>query len=73
MDEHTLLRVSELSEETLADNGLPLEHGIYLYILDDRPLVGGIAVVGKVASEDAAFSLFDLLAEKMRARSALAA
>ena len=56
--------ISELSAETLTEHGLTgpaFRGGMYLYTLDDRPRVGGISVLARVPTEDAAFELLDLL------------
>ena len=57
------LCVSELSPDTLAEHGLKgpaFKAGLYLYTLDDRPRVGGISVLARVPTTDAAFELVDL-------------
>lgn len=66
---HRTLCVSELSKDTLAEQGSldwsgPMT-GLFLYVLDERPVVGGITVLASLACPDAAFHLFDLLAAKM--------
>lgn len=57
------LCVSELSMDTLMEHGLKgpaFRTGLYLYTLDDRPRVGGISVLARVPTADAAFELLDL-------------
>jgi hypothetical protein len=57
------LCLSELSMDTLAEHGLKgpaFRTGLYLYTLDDRPRVGGISVLARVPTPDAAFELLDL-------------
>jgi hypothetical protein len=55
--------ISELSTDTLVEHGLKgaaYRSGMYLYTLDDRPRVGGISILGRVPTTDAAFELLDL-------------
>jgi hypothetical protein len=73
ISEHRALCVSELSQETLADQAKfdwtgPIS-GLFLYVVDERPRVGGITVLASVACPDAAFHLFDLLASQMSGSS----
>jgi hypothetical protein len=61
--------VSELSPDTLAEHGLKgpaFKAGLYLYTLDDRPRVGGISVLARVPTTDAAFELVDLFKSNTR-------
>lgn len=55
--------MSELSTATLADQASACwnmgQTGLFLYILDERPVVGGITVLAHLPSPDAAFLLFD--------------
>src|SRR5262245_59236094 len=63
------LCVSELSTDTLAEHGLKgpaFRSGLYLYTLDDRPRVGGISVLARVPTHDAAFELLDLFKAAIR-------
>ena len=63
------LCVSELSLDTLAEHGLKgpaFRAGLYLYTLDDRPRVGGISVLARVPTADAAFELLDLFKSTAR-------
>jgi hypothetical protein len=63
------LCVSELSRETLAEQGLKgpaFRSGLYLYMLDDRPRVGGISVLAHVPSAEAAFEILDLFQLTLR-------
>jgi hypothetical protein len=63
------LCVSELSMDTLAEHGLKgpaFKAGLYLYTLDDRPRVGGISVLARVPTADAAFELLDLFKSTAR-------
>lgn len=69
LDGHTLLCASELSPEALDDNGLPADGGTYLYLTDERPVVGRITVIAKVAVHDAASMLFDALARRLQGRN----
>ena len=66
LDEHTLLCASELSSEALEDNGLTEDSGLYLYLTDERPVVGRITVIAKIPCSEAAALLFDALASKLR-------
>jgi hypothetical protein len=63
------LCVSELSPDTLAEHGLKgpaFKAGLYLYTLDDRPRVGGISVLARVPTTDAAFEIVDLFKSTAR-------
>lgn len=55
--------MSELSRDTLAEQSerlwLAAKRGLFLYVLDERSIVGGITVLAHVPSADAAFILFD--------------
>ena len=69
IDQWRTLCISELSEETLADCealhfGEP--GGAYLYIADERPNVGGISVLGKLTSYDAALQFIETIAPLLR-------
>jgi hypothetical protein len=66
LDEHTLLCASELSSEALEDNGLNEDSGLYLYLTDERPVVGRITVIAKIPCSEAAALLFDALASRLR-------
>ena len=59
---NTPIYMSELSRETLADNGLHNDHsGLYLYESCDEPASQGIRVLATVPNEDAAYRLLDLM------------
>ena len=69
------LCVSELSLDTLAEHGLKgpaFKAGLYLYTLDDRPRLGGISVLARVPTADAAFELLDLFTSTARKKRAAA-
>jgi hypothetical protein len=69
IDAHRLLCASELSDETISDQidgASSSASGIYLYVVDERALVGGITVLARVTSADAAYELFDLFANQHR-------
>jgi hypothetical protein len=59
----TSLCVSPVSSKTFAlaelDN-LGGDRGYFLYEIDERPIVGGMQILGKVASLDAAFRLSEI-------------
>lgn len=60
--------MSELSKDTLSEQATldwpgPMS-GLFLYVLDERPIVGGITVLASVACPDAAFQLFEIIAAK---------
>ena len=67
------LCVSELSLDTLAEQGLKgpsFRTGLYLYTLDDRPRVGGISILARVPTTDAAFEILDLFKASRQKRKA---
>ena len=69
-DFHTLC-ISTLARKTLVDNqveNLGGHRGYFVCEIDERPNVGGMVVLAKAASVDAAMRLFDLF----RSRPALA-
>lgn len=58
----TPVYMSELSSQTLHDNGLYGERaGLYLYEATDDAASGGIRVLAAVPDTDAAYRLLDLL------------
>lgn len=60
-DRGTQLYVSELSRQTLADNGLANEsRGLYLYETDDKCDGHGIRVLASLLCADAAYRMIDL-------------
>lgn len=69
IDAHRRLCVSDLSPETVNDElGDKFEaKGLFLYVLDDRPIIGGIRILARVASYDAAIEVLDLFASAFRA------
>lgn len=63
------LYVSTLSKETLGDVGadhMGGDNGYYIYEVDERIGVGGIDVLAKAASFDAALRLLDVFEESLR-------
>lgn len=61
----TPVYVSELSEQTLADNGIVCAPGgLYLYETVDSPFALGIRVLAAVPDIDAAYRLIDLFKGK---------
>jgi hypothetical protein len=57
----TQLYVSELSGQTLVDNGLSREsNGLYLYETDDKSTGYGIQVLASLPSIDSAYRMIDL-------------
>jgi hypothetical protein len=58
----TSVYMSELSAETLADNGLSGDRsGLYLYETSDDPASKGIRVLATVPNPEAAYRILDLL------------
>lgn len=58
------LCISPLSSRTLADaevQNLGGDRGYFVYELDERPFIGGVSVLAKAASFDAALRLAELL------------
>ena len=69
LDEYRSICVSTLARATVDDadaSHLGGDRGYFIYELDERPVVGGLHVLAKAASLEAAFRLIDL----WRARSA---
>jgi hypothetical protein len=63
------LYVSTLSKETLGDVGasnLGDDSGYFIYEVDERRGIGGIDVLAKAASFDAALRLLDVFEESLR-------
>jgi len=59
---NTPVYMSELSAETLKDNGLEGDRaGLYLYEASDDPSSVGIRVLATVPNADAAYRLLDLM------------
>lgn len=57
----TPVYVSELSEQTLMDNGIACASGgLYLYETVDSPFALGIRVLAAVPDADAAYRLIDI-------------
>jgi hypothetical protein len=57
----TPIYLSELSSQTLRDNGLAVSGGLYLYEASEDPAAGGIRVLASVADPDSAYRLLDLM------------
>jgi len=53
--------MSELSEQTLQENGLLYSTGLYLYEESMEPASKGIRVLASVPDVDAAYRLVDLM------------
>jgi hypothetical protein len=61
----TPVYMSELSAQTLRDNGLQAPSGgLYLYEASEDPADGGIRVLASVSDADAAYRLLDLMGVK---------
>jgi hypothetical protein len=64
----TPIYMSELSAQTLRDNGLEGDHtGLYLYEASDEPASRGIRVLAAVPNADAAYRLLDLMGVRLAA------
>lgn len=57
----TQIFVSELSAETLRDNGIQPRPGLYLYEVSDA---FGIRVLASLPDEDSAYRMLDIFEEK---------
>jgi hypothetical protein len=58
----TPIYMSELSAQTLKDNGLQGDRtGLYLYEVSDEPASKGIRVLATVPNTDAVYRLLDML------------
>ena len=64
IDEHRLICVSPLASSSLEGNDvqhLGNSSGYYIYEVDERPLLGGIIVLAKACSSEAAMRLVEVL------------
>ena len=65
-DKGTHLYVSELSGQTLAENGIESESvGVYLYETDNDPKGNGIRVLASMPNMDSAYRMIDLFAARL--------
>lgn len=64
IDENRSLCISAISRKTFEECGaeyFSTDHGFFIYERDSRMNRGGISILGKVASLDAAYRFFDLI------------
>ena len=69
IDQWRTLCISELSEDTLTEcDALHLggARGTYLYLADDRPLTGGISVLAKLTTYEAALQFVETMVPILR-------
>lgn len=63
--------MSELSGDALKDQSHlgwdETATGLFLYLLDERPMLGGITVLASVPCHDAAFLIFDSMLHELAA------
>lgn len=67
IDDHRMLCISSLARKTITDaevEHLGTDSGFFVYEVDERPHVGGIKILAKVASIDAAYRLIEIFEEK---------
>lgn len=72
IDNYRMLCVSSLARKTVYDAAathLGADAGYFVYEVDDRPDVGGLHVLAKVASVEAAYRLVELILDRGRAVS----
>ena len=63
LDDHTSLCISSLPRKTLEEAeivNLGSDRGYFVYEIDETPLTGGMRILAKVASLEAAFRLLDI-------------
>lgn len=63
IDELTQLCISQLSSRSFASaqvDGLGSGYGFFVYEISDDPAVGGVSILAKAASLEAAFRIADL-------------
>lgn len=68
IDSTRSLCISSLSRKTFEECGaefFPSDRGYFIYERDDRNLSGGISVLSKVASLEAAYRFFDIIRETL--------
>jgi hypothetical protein len=64
IDQYTSLCISTLSRKTIAEadiGNLGSERGFFVYEVSERPVSGGIHVLAKAASLEAAYRLLDII------------
>lgn len=67
IDNHRMLCVSSLARKTVDDakaTHLGVEAGYFVYEVDDRPDVGSLHVLAKVASIEAAYRLIEIILDR---------
>ena len=72
IDNYRMLCVSSLARKTVYDadvEHLGADTGYFVYEVDDRPDVGGLHILAKVASVDAASRLIEIMLNEDRAAS----
>ncbi|MDP3602885.1 MAG: hypothetical protein Q8R85_17135 [Bosea sp. (in: a-proteobacteria)] len=72
IDNYRMLCVSSLARKTISDceaSHLGTEAGYFVYEVDDRPESGGLHVLAKVASIEAAYRLIEIILDRGRAVS----
>ena len=65
---HQMLCVSELNLDILENNEVNYrgDNGnLYLYVIDETPITGGIQVLARVVSYESAFVLLDIFAQRL--------
>ncbi len=70
IDEHRSICISTLAKTTIYNSkieNLGDDHGYFIYEVDERPILGGIIVLAKAASEEAALKLIELWTSSKRA------
>jgi hypothetical protein len=69
IDNHRMLCVSSLARKTVDDAEaahLGADAGFFVYEVDDRPEVGSLHVLAKVASIEAAYRLIEIILDRGR-------
>ena len=67
IDSYQMICVSELGFDAIDCDHMdcnPNSAGLFLYLLDERPVIGGIRVIAKLTSTDAAYDLFEIFARQ---------
>lgn len=63
IDEFRSICISALAKNTILDSGvshLGDDNGYFIYEVDERPILGGVMVLAKAASSEAAYRLAEM-------------
>lgn len=63
-----MICVSELNFDALECDGINYRNdkgNLYLYVIDETPVTGGIRVLARITSYEAAFVLFEIFSQRL--------